>query len=64
MRYNGTAIGVGICFFVVFWQTLDNLALGIGIGIALGAAIASTSAANSGSQQCNDQADPPSEADS
>ena len=35
-------IGLGITFFVVFWLTLDNFALGIGLGVAMGAALSST----------------------
>lgn len=39
---NGLPIGIGVCFFVVFWQSLDNLALGIGIGVAMAAAFHTT----------------------
>ena len=44
---NGLAIGIGVCFFVAFWQALDNLALGIGIGVAMGAAIHTTASKKS-----------------
>ena len=37
-KFNGTAVGLGICYFVVFWLVFDSLALGIGLGIALGVA--------------------------
>ncbi len=35
-------IAMGLCFFVMFWQVFDSLALGIGLGVAMGAAFAST----------------------
>lgn len=49
---NGLAIGIGICFFVVFWQASDNLALGVGIGVALGAAIHTTVSKKSRDGDC------------
>ena len=41
-KFNGTAIGLGTCFFVVFWQASDSLALGIALGVAMGAALSTT----------------------
>lgn len=41
-KFDGTALGVGVSFFIVFWLATDNFALGISMGIALGAAIAVT----------------------
>ena len=31
-------VGLGFVFFIMFWLSLDSLALGIGLGIAMGAA--------------------------
>ncbi len=42
----GMAIGIGVCFFVVFWLALDSVALGIGIGVALAAAFATSTRKN------------------
>ena len=41
-KFDGTAVGVGVTFFIVFWLATDNVALGISMGISLGAAIAVT----------------------
>jgi hypothetical protein len=35
-------IGLGTIFFVAFWLTFDNLALGIGLGVAMGVALSET----------------------
>ena len=48
-KAKGLPIGIGICFFVAFWQALDNLALGIGIGVAMAAALHT-----SGRKDCGD----------
>ena len=37
-KINGTALGLGICFFVVFWLLFDSLALGVALGMSLGVA--------------------------
>lgn len=41
-KINGTAVGLGTCFFVVFWMVFDSLALGIALGVALGAAFSAS----------------------
>lgn len=38
MKITGVSVGLGLSFFVVFWLTLDSLALGIAMGVAMGAA--------------------------
>ena len=35
---DNKAIGLGAAFFVVFWLTMDSLALGIALGVAMWAA--------------------------
>lgn len=55
MKNNaGLPIGLGICFFVMFWQAFDSLALGIGLGVAMGAAFA-TSANRSKENDCGSE---------
>ncbi len=41
-RFNGTAVGLGICFFFVFWMLFDSLALGIALGFAMGIAFSAS----------------------
>lgn len=41
-KFNGTALALGICFFVAFWLVFDSLALGIGLGIAMGVAFSAS----------------------
>lgn len=36
---DNTALGVGVCFFVVFWQSLDSMLLGIALGVVFAVAI-------------------------
>ena len=37
---KNTTMGVGLCFFVVFWQALDSVLLGIAMGVVFAVAIA------------------------
>ena len=37
-KFDIKAIGLGVVFFVVFWLTLDSLALGLALGTAMWAA--------------------------
>ena len=41
-KFNGTTVGLGICFFVVFWMLFDSLALGIALGFAMGVAFSAS----------------------
>ncbi|MEQ8409411.1 MAG: hypothetical protein RKH07_14165 [Gammaproteobacteria bacterium] len=37
---KNSTMGVGLCFFVVFWQALDSVLLGIAMGVVFAVAIA------------------------
>ena len=41
-NFNGAAVGLGTCFFVVFWQVFDSLALGVALGTTMGVAFSAT----------------------
>lgn len=51
------ALGIGVCFFVVFCLVFDSLALGVALGIALGVAYSETSQKQAGDSTENEQSD-------